>query len=416
MFNDEQQQTLKELSSQVEAYFKELSYSATTISRYRSGWKKLDEFMKDKSIEFYSSMVGEMFIKGIIGTGTYDDLSRWNKDLIRCANVLSEFQATGVIQFRSHSKFYVFEGEIGNVILGFISYRESLGLSKDTLDSNRLYLARFLDYLNTKCVQTIKDLEKHHILGFINSLGFYSKATIHCTLCSLRNFLKYLYENQYSGIDFVYLVPKDNYKQEAKLPTTYTKEEVEKLISAVDRCSPKGKRDVTMILLAARLGLRASDICHLQFENILWETNTISLMQKKTGEKVELPLLMEIGTAIIDYLKYGRPVSELPYIFLRIGQPYNKLEEPTLHSIVSFYLRRAGISHVDKKKHGPHALRHSLAGFLMEKKTPLPIISEVLGHSNTESTKPYLRIDMEALRQCSLEVPPLESPYYKEVV
>jgi len=171
-----------------------------------------------------------------------------------------------------------------------------------------------------------------------------------------------------------------------------------------------------MILLAARLGLRASDICGLKFENIHWETNTLLLVQKKTKEKIELPLLVEIGNAIIDYLKYGRPISDLPYIFIRAGQPYDRLEEPTLHSIVSFYLRRAGINNIDEKKHGPHALRHSLAGFLLEKKTPLPVISEVLGHTNTESTKTYLRIDLESLRQCALEVSPLNSPYYRGVV
>jgi integrase len=225
-----------------------------------------------------------------------------------------------------------------------------------------------------------------------------------------------LCDNRYTSIDFSYLVPKDSYKKEAHLPTTYTKDEVERLINAMDRGSPKGKRDTAMILLAARLGLRASDICGLRFENIRWETNTIFLIQKKTKEKIELPLLVEVGNAIIDYLKYGRPVSELPYIFIRAQQPYDRLEEPTLHSIVSFYLKRAGISNIDEKKHGPHALRHSLAGFLLEKKTPLPVISEVLGHTNTESTKAYLRIDLESLRQCVLEVPPLNSPHYQEVI
>jgi site-specific recombinase XerD len=77
-------------------------------------------------------------------------------------------------------------------------------------------------------------------------------------------------------------------------------------------------------------------------------------------------------------------------------------------------MRLAGIANVDDKKHGPHALRHSLAGFLLEKKTPLPVISEVLGHTNTESTKTYLRIDMESLRQCALKVPFVNNSYYRK--
>ena len=70
------------------------------------------------------------------------------------------------------------------------------------------------------------------------------------------------------------------------------------------------------------------------------------------------------------------------------------------------------LTNVEKKKHGPHALRHSLAGLLFQKKTPLPVISEVLGHGSAETTKSYLRIDMQQLRQCALEVPPVDESYY----
>jgi len=214
-------------------------------------------------------------------------------------------------------KFYAYP------ILKYLSYRESIDTSKDTLDSNRLYLHRFFEYLKSNNINMLSDMEKHHILDFISSLVFYFKATIHCMLSSLRTFLKYLQLNFYTVIDFSYLVPKSSYKKESHLPTTYKKDEVERLIQAVNRGNPKGKRDVTMILLAARLGLRASDICGLRFENIHWETNTITLTQQKTKEKIELPLLTEIGNAMIDYLKYGRPISNLPYVFIHSNQPYD---------------------------------------------------------------------------------------------
>lgn len=415
MKNDSQQK-LKELISEIEVYFKTLSYSKNWIHILRKGWHKLDEYMKNHSITFYNPMVGEEFIKSIICKGPYSDLMRSQKDIIRSANILTEYQTIGTIKFRSILKKYEFKGEIGEMVLDFLNYRKSLGLSKDTINNNKIYLHRFLKYLEVKGLHAVSCINNCNILDFINSLAFYSKSTIHCMLSSLRNFLKYVYDNQHTTIDFSYLVPKSNYKKEAHLPTTYTKDEVELLIKAVDRGSPKGKRDVVMILLAARLGLRASDICGLKFENIHWETNTIYLIQRKTKKKIELPLIEEIGNAIIDYLKYGRPVSDLPYVFIHINQPYNRLAEPTLHSIVTFYLRRAGISNINEKKHGPHALRHSLAGYLLQMKTPIPVITEVLGHTNTESTKTYLRIDLESLRQCALEVPILSSPYYKEVV
>lgn len=411
----EKKQTFCEITSKVEAYIKHLSYHKRTIKVYQNGWKLLKKFMEEHRMEFYDAKVGDAFIINVLNKRPYTDLNRKEKDVIRSTNVLTEYQTTGMIRFRSVRKEYKFEGEIGNLIQDFLAYRKTQELSKDTINNNKLYLHRFLSYLDSNRVLALSDLDKKHILGFINGLGSSSKSTIHCTLCSLRCFLKYLFDNEYLDSDLTYLIPKSSYRKEACLPTTYTKDEVELLLNAVDTASPKGKRDIAMILLAARLGLRASDICGLKFENIHWGTNTIHLTQRKTQEKIDLPLLVELGNAIIDYLKYGRPVSDLPYIFLRAQQPYNKLEEPTLHSIVSFYLKRAGISNIDQKKHGPHALRHSLAGILLEQKTPLPVISEVLGHSNTESTKTYLRIDLTSLRQCALEVPEIQSPHYQEV-
>lgn len=408
-------QTLCEITSEVEAYFNGLSYHKVRIRVYQNGWKLLNHFMKEHRMKFFNARVGNAFITSVLNERSYTDLSRKEKDTIRSTNVLTEYQSTGMIRFRSVRKDYNFKGEIGNLMQSFLSYRKAQGMSEDTLTSNKLYLHRFLSYLKSNNIFGLSELGKQQILGFINTLGFSSKSTIHCTLSSIRCFLRYLFDNKFLDYDLTYLVPKSSYKKEARLPTTYTKEEIGRLLDAVDRSSPKGKRDIAMILLASRLGLRASDICGLKFENIHWETNTIHLIQRKTKEKIELPLLAEVGNVIIDYLKYGRPSSDLPYIFLRAGQPYDKLEEPTLHSIVSFYLKRAGIRNIDQKKHGPHALRHSLAGILLEQKTPVPVISEVLGHSNMESTKTYLRIDLKSLRQCTLEVPKIQSPHYQEV-
>jgi integrase len=223
----------------------------------------------------------------------------------------------------------------------------------------------------------------------------------------VKLYLKYLSDSGLVKEDFSRHLPKIHYTQQPKLPSLYTKDEIERLLKAVDRTSPKGKRDYAMILLSAKLGLRSSDVCQLKFENILWEQNQIVIMQQKTGRRIELPLLQEIGEAIVDYLKYGRPVSDLPQIFLYASSPYDCLGNSVFHSIVSTYMRIAKIKTVPERKRGPHALRHSLAGILLEKKTPLHVISEVLGHKNIESTRNYLRVDIVSLKQCALDVPPV---------
>jgi integrase len=162
-----------------------------------------------------------------------------------------------------------------------------------------------------------------------------------------------------------------------------------------------------MLLLVVRYGLRAADVCELEFSELDWENNKIVMVQQKTKNKIELPFLADVGDAIIDYLKYSRPESTLQYVFLHVNAPYDRLASSTLHSIVTQYMRLAGIASKTPRKHGPHALRHSLAAILLDKKIPLPVISEVLGHENIESTRHYIRIDMNSLKQCPLDVPPL---------
>jgi phage integrase family protein len=161
------------------------------------------------------------------------------------------------------------------------------------------------------------------------------------------------------------------------------------------------------------LGLRASDIANLKFENILWEDNAIRLIQQKTNKELELPLLPEIGNAIIEYLRYGRPKSQSSYIFLLARSPYTHINQPVISQIAKKYFLKANVN-IKNKHHGAHALRHSLATLLLEEQVKLPVISEVLGHENTESTSYYLRIDIQSLKKCSLDVSPVCENFYTQ--
>ena len=199
-------------------------------------------------------------------------------------------------------------------------------------------------------------------------------------------------------------------QQELKL----TDEEIEAILKAVDRGSPKGKLDYAIILLATKLGLRASDICGLKFENLLWERNIITFDQIKTGKAIELPLLPEIGNAIINYLKHGRPVSEESHCFLQVQSPYNRIRPYDIGTLVRKHITLAKIN-FDNRKHGPHALRHSFASAMLKENVPLPVISEALGHRTLESSMYYLRIDLNSLRKCALAVPPVPSSFYKQI-
>jgi integrase len=176
-----------------------------------------------------------------------------------------------------------------------------------------------------------------------------------------------------------------------------------KLLDAIDRGNPSGKRDYAIIMLAARLGLRCIDIKRLKFSSFNWDEKYIEFSQSKTRRLVRLPILKDVGWAIIDYIKNGRPASDSPYVFLRHLAPIEPFsDEDHLHQMIVKYMKLAKLPISGKKKVGMHSLRHTLATALMESHTPIEDIAGILGQQSTESTPIYLKSSLDLLRECAL--------------
>jgi site-specific recombinase XerD len=406
--------SIEELTTTAVDFLHKQSYSRGTINKYRSTWEELKKYMKLLNLNDYNVAVGEGFATSRLGDCEYNELTKDKKQILRRINYLTEFQETGTVLKKRKNPDVAFSGSIGQTMTEYIAHSKSLGYSESTIKSHKLYLYRFLLYLAEAGIFSLDTINSVHLITFVKSYGNEKPATKHSMLSVIRGFLKYIYDQQIIAVDYSKKVPKDNFIRQSRLPSIYSKEEIAAMIKAIDRSNPKGKRDYALVLLAARLGLRASDICGLKFENLHWEQCLIVLNQQKTNRKIELPLTKEIGGAIIDYLKYGRPKSEQTYVFLNLIPPYDNMTIINLSSIVSGSLKLAGIDY-SSRKHGTHVLRHSLAGILLKDKIPVPVISEVLGHKDTGSTMYYLRIDIDSLRQCALNVPPVSLSFYKIV-
>lgn len=397
---------VNELIHNVKKELSKVHFSDLRIEKFVAIWNQLTSYMQDINKAVFTAKIGMDFLEFEYGITVFKKLTSKNRRCARAINLLSDYLLHGIIFPKMKQSARTYHPQFQQLFQGYIDKKKADGLSNDTLQCYEIYLSRFSDYLNSCGITNIRDMDESVVLGFTNTFVRYSPSVIHNTLCSLRTFFHYLFQNKFILKDLAYIIPHDGYRQRTKVPSAYPKDDIEKVLNSIDRGNPKGKRDYAIILIAARLGLRAQDICNLSFDNLKWETNTVELLQKKTGQPVILPLLEDVGLAIIDYLKYARPECETTRsIFLRLIPPIGKLEAPTLHSIVTQHMRTAGIKVQDGKKHGPHALRHSLASALLEKKIPLPVISEILGHTNTKTTSVYLKIDIEQLRRCSLEPP-----------
>ncbi len=235
--------------------------------------------MNAQRIRQFDSAVGKDYLLKQFGNRDYNQLSKGEKDLVRAVSVLSEFHKTARIQPVKEQP--VFKGAIGKAMTGYLSHRISLRLSKHTIEEGEQHLYRFLCHLNTAKVDSIKEINQLHIIKFVQAINPKFSTLTHRTLESIRGFLKYLHQQNLLDHDLAAMVPKDSYKRQPKLPSTYSPQEIEKMIASIDRGNATGKRNYAIVLLASRLGLRASDIANLKFENLLWDKSMIVLNQYK---------------------------------------------------------------------------------------------------------------------------------------
>ena len=403
-----QYQAVEELMDSCVQYFERQSYSPLRIDRYKFLWKsKLIPFMVQKSFSSYDPTVGAEYVRSKIAGSI---VTPYERDIIRSLQVLNEFQEKGTISKtnRKQLKQELF-GPIGRLMNKFLLHLESLRRNRITISDHRLYLSRFLFYLNSKEVSDIEGVMEEHILSFVstqtnNQIGVVS---------SIRFFLRFLFEERIIKTDLSAILQHYKWIKREKLPSVYTPKEVLQIESSIHREDATGKRNYAMILLASRLGLRASDIAHLTFSNIDWANSTIAFSQFKTGKLINLPLLVDVGEAIIDYLKYGRKKTVSPRVFLYTRAPFTAMTNAAVAGTLGHTISESGVDTAGRK-HGPHAMRHSLASRFLENQESMPVISEALGHQSTTTTMSYLRIDVESLRKCALNVPLVDTSFYEQ--
>ncbi len=384
-------------------------FTNLTLKGIERVWNNLEEYLHGKGINYFSFDLGIAFLKERYQFTETPSLSSADQRRLRAIQLLADFQTHQRILIRRKQRRYEFAQPFEKVFVEFMDFRKKAGISSKTLESYIIYLERFSQYLFNHEINHVAEIDVEHVHGFIQSSGaVYSTSTIYCTCCLLRVLFRYLFNQKAIIKDLSIAVPSIKCSKKSKIPSAYSKEEIKRLLQCVDRGNPKGKRDYAILLIAIRLGVRASDICKLTFDNFKWESNTIEFRQSKTGDTIVLPLLNDVGQAVIDYIKYGRPAVETDRVFLRLFAPIGQMKAPTLHSIVTQYMNKAGIRITKGKKHGPHALRHSLASALLENDTPMPVISEILGHTDSKTTSTYLKIDTLNLRKYALDVPPIK--------
>jgi site-specific recombinase XerD len=394
--------TVVELIPKVFETYVERGYSCDNATKIKKVYEKLSQYCTECGELNYSEQLMERFLNDIYGVGIKS--SELCGAAKRAINMLRDYWVFEDVLPKTKRE-RVFSPQFAETSEMYLDILRQRHLSIASIIRHQLSLIRFTDYLHSQNLRSPGEITIEHINGFLKSaICNYSNKVIYFESSIMRKYLRLIWECGKHPFDLSDKVPyTPNRLVDNRIPSAYTKDEIERMLATVDRDSPVGKRDYVILLLATRLGLRASDVRNLTFTNINWDSNTISIVQVKTKAPLTLPLIPEVGWALIDYIQNGRPVTDTPEILVKMHPPHTPLAG--FNSIVLKHLRRAKIPLAAHKQRGMHSLRHSLATRLLEEETPLHIIQEVLGHLDCESTADYLSIDIPHLKLCALEVP-----------
>lgn len=225
------------------------------------------------------------------------------------------------------------------------------------------------------------------------------------TVRALRMFLRYLIAEGLCPSGLHEGIPRLAAWRLSSLPRYLPSADVEQIIDACESSTPIGRRDRAIILLLARLGLRGGDIAGLKLNDIDWLEASIRFSGKGHRE-VRLPLPQEVGDAILEYLKNGRPAVSDDHVFIRAKAPLRRLDSgSTVSRIVARAIRRAG---VDAPSYGAHVLRHSAATAMLRQGVSLNGIAAVLRHRSIETTVHYAKVDLVLLKEIAQPWPEVD--------
>ena len=412
-------ENLNELYAAFEKELKRVCYSGSRIRDFKRYMRELTVFAAEQGIDKFSQKLSRDFLAhkypvdyGVKFIGTYPKPVRFAH---RTMDLLADFNLHGIISGRTSARFnHPVSEEVEKLIHEFSEYTRQKGLSEASVSRFNNELKKFMQYLDNHRIE-LKNLSETVVLSYLGIHIGRHRDTIRKETRAIRNFLEFFYEKKYTEEDLSKNVPPLKNLYRHRIPSVWEADDVKKILTAIDRANPTGKRNYAIIMLVAKTGIRTEDVKNLRFSNLNWDEKKIEYIQSKTKNPISLPMMPEVGWAIIDYLKNGRPKCEADFVFLTHNAPITRFsQETSMSNIIAKYAEMAGVELNEKRHHGLHSLRHSLASRLLEVKTPLPVISQILGHVTPHEVKVYLNTDIEKLRLCALN--PEEVLHYDKAI
>jgi site-specific recombinase XerD len=274
--------------------------------------------------------------------------------------------------------------------------REQRGLRPATLEQYLFHTRRFLSERFGKSALSLSELNAQDVVRCIlRQARTISPHAARCMGKALRSLFRFLHQRGDIATNLAASVPSVAKWSLAGLPKYLSPQQVELVLKKPEQDDPTVQRDRTILLLLARLGLRAAEIVHMTLDDIDWEAGEVTI-HGKGGHEDKLPLPKDVGRSLANYLKQLRPSCACRRVFIRSAAPHEGFSDSAaVDIVVQRALRRAGINPPTR---GAHLFRHSLATQMLRNGASMSEIAKILRHQSERSTAIYAKVDLGALR------------------
>lgn len=381
--------------------------SSAVLDRHKRFTEQLVDFLREKDSEFDLQLCLEF-----VYTIEHDPASNLNSSYVdwiafhRFVHLLAEQEQGTLTSWRHYCTEKPLElqsREFSDALWKYSEYESSeLGLKRDTVRGRVSWVRKMFLYFESHGKYSLNELTHADISEYLLSDRFKNRTPkgVHAELYCLKNF--WLYAEECGIVDTMNLhsaiiIHRVN---SSRIITTLSHQQEADILED-EPCSSVNKRDIAIGLLALHTGLRSCDIRALKFQDINWDKQCISLMQQKTGVPLQVPIDAETENAIIDYVLHERRECNSDHIFITGVGPTQELKRR--HYRIRY--RAKGSPSENTIPHdGLHIFRRTYASRLLNSGAALPVISEMLGHTDKNSVQCYLSTDEEKMKRCSLSL------------
>jgi len=380
-----------------------LNLTDSTIGHYKHSWTEIRRYFYNAGVSKYNETLLQNFIQEVTNLHNNGSIqkSKWKINR-RAAYVLMEVANTGHFHWRKINRdINCGSPEMDSIRTRYIESLKQRNLSKSTIKMYDYVFRKTVEYSGMTTRKDLLSLTPDSIQSVVTKFAdICNRRTLATIIPILRSQLDFYYVNQLIKTNLSGVIMGVFIQKSSVAAYIHEKDQANLISHLVE----ESKRTKAIVLLAMKLGLRDCDICKLTFQEIDWQNDKIRLNQQKTGDPLVLPLLPDVGNALMDYILNERPkrTDRYPYIFLRKQAPYNKLS--SVYATCSQLLERQKIKPINGTTKGSHLFRYSLVRRLLNIKVPRQVITDVLGHASKESDKPYISMEESMLRMCALDL------------